>query len=158
MFGQPGNDTLHGDAPDPPSSGDNDGIDVVFGGPGDDNAYGGTGGNIELPDQNFCLVFGNLLFGGPDDDTLRGDYLNWDTNDLEGGIDLIFGASGADTIEGAEGSLIIIGDITTAQAVVIGFGNLLFGGPDNDTIKGANASAVCTGVSGVLDSYLNTAA
>ncbi len=156
IFGQPGNDTLHGDAADPPASGEDDGIDLIFGGEGNDGGYGGTGGNIELPDQDFCLTFGNLIFGGPDGDTLRGDYLNWDPNDLNGGIDLIFGASGEDTIEGSAGSLIIIGDITTAQAVVIGFGNLLFGGPDDDTIRGADAAELCTGVSSDLDSLLNS--
>lgn len=155
IFGQSGNDTLHGDAPDPTDDDEDDGIDVIFGGPGNDGAYGGTGGAIELPDQNFCLLFGNLLFGGPGNDTLRGDYLNWDTNDLEGGIDLIFGAAGSDTIEGSAGSLIIIGDITSGQAVIIAFGNLLFGGPDGDTIKGADAPSVCTGVNQDLDDLLD---
>ncbi|HRW52090.1 MAG TPA: hypothetical protein P5081_04340 [Phycisphaerae bacterium] len=156
MFGQDGADTLHGDAPDRPASGDDDGIDVIFGGDGADGIYGGSGGAIELPEQNFCLIFGNLLFGGPDDDTLRGDYLNWDTNDLEGGIDLIFGAGGADTIEGSEGSLIIVGDISTGQAVVIAFGNLLFGGVGDDVIRGADSAAICTGVSEDLDDLLDT--
>ena len=32
---------------------------------------------------------------------------------------------GADTLEGAEGSLIIVGDITAGQAIIIGFGNLV---------------------------------
>ncbi|MCB9854569.1 MAG: PEP-CTERM sorting domain-containing protein [Phycisphaerales bacterium] len=156
MFGQTGNDTLHGDAPDRPDNGDDDGIDVIFGGTGNDGIYGGSGGAIELPDQNFCLIFGNLLFGGPDDDAIRGDYLNWDTNDLEGGIDLIFGAGGNDTIEGSAGSLIIIGDITTGQAIVIAFGNLLFGGPGNDIIRGADAPVACTGVSEDLDDLLDS--
>ncbi|MGE0481889.1 MAG: hypothetical protein AB7Q17_15610, partial [Phycisphaerae bacterium] len=155
IFGQAGDDTLHGDAPDPPSGDDLDGIDVIFGGPGNDNIYGGTGGNIEVPDQNFCLLFGNLLFGGPDNDLLRGDYLNWDTNDPRGGIDLIFGAGGDDTIEGASGSLIVVGDITTGQAILIGFGNLLFGGPGNDLIKGADEVALCTGVSEDLDDLID---
>jgi Ca2+-binding RTX toxin-like protein len=156
IFGQAGDDTLHGDAPDPPSGNDEDGIDVIFGGSGNDAIYGGTGGTIELPDQNFCLLFGNLLFGGPGDDTLRGDYLNWDPNNLHGGIDLIFGAGGDDTIEGSAGSLIIVGDITTGQAIVIGFGNLLFGGPGDDIITGADAASVCTGVSQDLDDLLNS--
>lgn len=156
VFGQSGDDTLHGDAADPPDDDAEDGVDVIFGGGGNDGVYGGTGGTIELPDQNFCLLFGNLLFGGSGDDALRGDYLNWDTNDPRGGIDLIFGAGGIDTIEGAAGSLIIIGDITSGQAIVIGFGNILFGGPDNDNIYGADAAAVCSGVSDDLDDFLDT--
>jgi Ca2+-binding RTX toxin-like protein len=156
IFGQTGDDTLHGDAADPPSDGAEDGIDVIFGGPGNDGIYGGAGGKIELPDQDFCLLFGNLLFGGPDDDALRGDYLNWNTSNLRDGIDLIFGTGGNDTIEGSGGSLIIVGDITAGQAIVIGFGNLLFGGPGDDTIKGADEASVCTGVSSDLDELLNS--
>lgn len=155
IFGQAGDDTLHGDAPSAPSSGDDDGIDVIFGGPGEDRVYGGTGGKIELPAQDFCLVFGNLLFGGPGNDTLRGDYLNWDSNDPRGGIDLIFGAGGDDTIEGAGGSFIIIGDLTSGQVLIIGFGNLLFGGPGDDVMKGADAASQCSGVSQQLDDFLN---
>jgi len=155
IFGQAGDDTLHGDAADPPDSGDDDGIDVIFGGPGADGIYGGTGGQIEVPDQDFCLLFGNLLFGGPDDDTLRGDYLNWDSGDPRGGIDLIFGAGGNDTLEGAGGSLIVVGSITSGQAVVIWFGNLLFGGPGDDVIAGADAASLCTGVNEDLDDLLN---
>ncbi len=154
IFGQAGEDTLHGDGPDPRDTDDEDGIDVIFGGPGNDGAYGGTGGRIQVPSQDFCLVFGNLLFGGPDNDALRGDYLNWNTNAPEGGIDLIFGAGGNDTVEGSEGSLIIIGDITTAQAIVIAFGNLLFGGPGDDTIKGADEAAICTGINEDLDELI----
>ena len=155
IFGQEGDDTLHGDAADPPSGDDDDGIDVIFGGPGGDGLYGGTGGQIEVPNQDFCLLFGNLLFGGPDDDTLRGDYLNWDSSDPRGGIDLIFGAGGNDVIEGAGGSLIVVGDITAGQAIVVWFGNLLFGGPGDDTLRGADEAALCTGVSQDLDDLLN---
>ncbi|MCA9244445.1 MAG: PEP-CTERM sorting domain-containing protein [Phycisphaerales bacterium] len=155
MFGQDGNDTLHGDAADVPDDEADDGIDLIFCGQGNDAGYGCTAGQIELPDQNFCLRFGNLIFGGPGDDTLRGDYENWDANDPRDGIDLIFGAAGDDTIEGAEGSLIVVGDLTSGQAVIIGFGNLLFGGPDDDTIRGANAGSLCSGVSSDLDDLLN---
>ena len=155
IFGQDGDDILHGDAADPPTDDSHDGIDVIFGGTGADQIYGGTGGLVELPDQNFCLLFGNLMFGGPDDDIIRGDYLNWDVNDKQGGIDIAFGAGGNDTIEGAEGSMIVIGDITTGQAIIIGFGNLLFGGPGNDTIRGANTAELCTGVSDDLDDLLS---
>lgn len=155
IFGQAGGDTLHGDAADPPGDDSEDGIDVIFGGAGADSIYGGTGGSIELPDQDFCLLFGNLLFGGPDDDALRGDYENWDPNEPRPGIDLIFGAGGNDTIEGAEGSLIVVGDITSGQAIVIGFGNLLFGGPGDDDIFGADGAELCSGVSDDLDDLLN---
>ncbi len=153
LFGQTGNDLLHGDQPDP--SDETDGIDLIICGEGNDQAYGGTGGNIELPNQNFCLLFGNLIFGGDGNDVLRGDYLNWDTNDLEGGIDLIVGRDGNDTIEGSEGSLIIIGNISTAQAIIIGFGNILFGGTGNDIIRGANAAPLCPGENQDLDNLLN---
>ncbi len=156
MFGQDGNDTLHGDAADAPDDPADDGIDLIFGGMGNDGGYGGTGGAIELPEQDFCLQFGNLIFGGPGDDALRGDYLNWDSGDPLPGIDLIFGAAGDDTIEGAEGALIVIGDLTSGQAIIIGFGNLLFGGPDNDTIRGADAGTICTGVNADLDNVLNS--
>ncbi|MCA9251707.1 MAG: PEP-CTERM sorting domain-containing protein [Phycisphaerales bacterium] len=154
IFGQTGNDILHGDQADP--SDESDGIDLIFCGVGNDQAYGGTGGNIELPSQNFCLLFGNLIFGGDGDDVLRGDYLNWDTNDLEGGIDLIFGRDGNDTIEGSEGSLIIIGDISTAQAIIIGFGNILFGGDGNDVIRGANEAPLCPGENQDLDNIFSS--
>jgi len=155
IFGQSGDDTLHGDGPDPRTDDEEDGIDVIFGGPGEDEAYGGTGGKIEVPDQDFCLLFGNLIFGGPDGDTLRGDYLNVSTNGPSGGIDLIFGAGGDDTIEGAAGSMIIVGNLSTAQAVIIAFGNLLFGGPGEDDIYGADEAAVCTGISEDLDDIID---
>lgn len=154
VFGQSGDDILHGDQPDP--SDENDGIDLIFCGPGNDQAYGGSGGNIEIPSQDFCLLFGNLIFGGDGDDLLRGDYLNWDTDDLKGGIDLIFGRDGNDTIEGSAGSLVIIGSISTGQAIVIGFGNILFGGAGNDVIKGANAAPTCSGINQELDDLLNS--
>lgn len=155
IFGQGGDDTLHGDTelkPDPEEVG---GIDVIFGGPGADQIYGGAGGKIELPEQDFCLQWGNLLFGGPDDDLIRGDYSDWDSSDPIGGIDLIFGAGGNDTIEGAGGSLIIVGDLSAGQAVVIFFGNILFGGPGNDIIKGADSGSICTGVNEDLDDLLS---
>lgn len=155
IFGQAGNDTLHGDAATPTDDGDGDGIDLIFGGPGDDAIYGGAGGKIELPDQNFCLLFGNLLFGGPGDDLLRGDYSNWDPAEPQGGIDLIFGAAGHDTIQGGGGSLIIIGDLSAGQAIVIAFGNLLFGGPGDDVIQGADGTSACTGVHDELDDLLD---
>lgn len=155
IFGQAGADVLHGDAPSPTDDGDDDGIDIIFGGDDADQVYGGAGGAVELPDQNFCLIFGNLLFGGDGPDLLRGDYQNWDPNDLQPGIDLIFGAGDGDTIEGSAGSLIVIGNITTGQAVVIGFGNLLFGGPGNDVITGADAAYICTGQNDDLDDLLN---
>lgn len=154
LFGQAGDDKIHGDAADPPDDDALDGIDVIFGGSGADEIYGGAGGRIELPDQDFCLVFGNLMFGGTGDDTIRGDYENWDPNEPRGGIDLAFGGDGNDTIEGAGGSLIVIGDISAGQAVVIGFGNLLFGGEDNDTIRGADGATLCTGVNSDLDGLL----
>lgn len=156
IFGQGDDDVLHGDAADPPDPERDDGIDVIFGGGGNDEAYGCTGGKIELPDQNFCLIMGNLLFGGPGDDLLRGDYENWDSNDPRAGIDLAFGAAGADTIEGAGGSLIVIGDITSGQAIIIFFGNILFGGPENDIIRGADGAELCTGESEDLDDLLDT--
>ncbi|MFN0135156.1 MAG: hypothetical protein ACKVS9_03465 [Phycisphaerae bacterium] len=155
IFGQNGNDTLHGDAEDPADDASEDGIDVIFGGTGDDGIYSGTGGTIEVPDQNFCLLFGNVLFGGPGDDTIRCDYLNWDSNAPLGGIDVVLGRTGNDTIEGAEGSLIIIGDITSGQAIVIGFGNVLFGGADNDNIFGADGTDICTGASDDLDDLIS---
>jgi len=155
IFGQDGDDVLHADAPDPGDGEPDDGIDLIFCGPGNDRAYGATGGRIELPEQDFCLIFGNLMFGGPGNDTLRGDYENWDPNDPRPGIDLIFGADGEDTIEGAAGSLIVIGDITSGQAIVIGFGNLLFGGLDDDVIRGADDAEFCSGVSDDLDDLLS---
>lgn len=155
IFGGDGDDDLHGDAADPPEDGEDDGIDVIFGGNGNDRIYGDSGGKIELPDQDFCLQWGNLLFGGDGDDFLRGDYENWDPNDPRGGIDLIFGADGNDTIEGAGGSLIVVGDITAGQAVIIGFGNILFGGHGDDIIKGADTVTLCTGENDDLDNLLN---
>ncbi|MFN8422742.1 MAG: calcium-binding protein [Anaerolineae bacterium] len=155
IFGQAGADTLHGDAPSAGAGADDDGIDVILGGADDDKIYGDAGGTIEVPDQDFCLLWGNVLFGGPGADLLRGDYETWDSADPHGGIDLIFGAAGADTIEGGGGSIVVIGDITTAQVVVIWFGNLLFGGPDDDTIRGANQADLSTCTNAKLDTFLN---
>ncbi|MBK8914557.1 MAG: hypothetical protein IPM64_08125 [Phycisphaerales bacterium] len=157
VFGQSGDDTLHGDEEGAPEDDDDStgGIDLLFGGTGVDHIYGGSGGNIELPDQDFCLIFGNLIFGGPDGDVLVGDF-STPADDPQPGIDLIFGAGGDDTIEGSGGSLIVIGDITSSQAVILGFGNILFGGPGDDDIKGANDPYACTGVSDDLDDILAT--
>ena len=142
LFGQEGDDVLHGDAADPPSEDESDGIDIMFGGDGSDKLYGGTGGRVSLTSQSFCLLFGNLLFGGSGNDLLRGDYESWDADDPRGGIDLAFGGDGADTIEGGGGSLVAIGSISTLQAVVIWFGNLLLGGHGNDTIRGGDSSDI----------------
>ncbi|QOJ14063.1 MAG: hypothetical protein HRU75_05180 [Planctomycetia bacterium] len=157
VFGMSGNDTLHGDEEGAPEEDDDStgGIDLIFGGTGEDEIYGGSGGKIELPDQNFCLIFGNLLFGGPNNDFLRGDFFT-PGDDPQAGIDLIFGAGGDDTLEGSEGSLIVIGDITSGQAVILGFGNILFGGPGNDTIKGADDPYACSGENAQLDAILST--
>lgn len=155
VFGQGGDDTLHGDAPSAGDDVDDDGVDALFGGPGADKLYGGAGGLIEVPDQDFCLLWGNLLFGGDGDDLLRGDYEDWDAAAPRGGIDLAFGAAGVDTIEGGGGSIIVIGDLTSGQAVVIWFGNLLFGGPDDDAIRGADAADLSTCSNATLDGFLN---
>ncbi|RIL12495.1 hypothetical protein DCC79_01240 [bacterium] len=157
VFGQLDDDILHGDAPTAGTGAGDDGIDVLFGGPGDDKLYGGSGGTIKLPGQDFCLLWGNLLFGGAGGDLLRGDYETWDSSAPQGGIDLAFGGPGGDTIEGAGGSLVVIGDITSLQAVVIWFGNLLFGGADDDTIRGADAADLGGCVNAELAGFLSDA-
>ncbi|MCB9176077.1 MAG: hypothetical protein H6648_02880 [Caldilineae bacterium] len=144
IFGQEGDDRLHGDASSPPTGGGSDGIDVIFGGPDDDAIYSGTGGDIEVPSADICVRFGNLLFGGPGDDLLRGDYEAWDPANPRGGIDLAFGADGDDTLQGAGGSVLFFGDLSSLQVVVIWFGNLLFGGRGDDRIEGGDRGDLST--------------
>jgi len=140
IFGLAGNDKVY--------SGDN--IDIVFGNSGDDEIEADDGGPL------FYIVyegvtngfrFGNLVFGGPGDDTvtggkdvdllfgganpdkIRGAYtydfwrhpkISCDCTVLDLGFDydLIFGGAGNDDLDGGFGT------------------DFVFGGPDNDTIKG----------------------
>ncbi len=155
VFGQDGDDVLHGDVDAKADGDDADGIDVLFGGAGDDEAYGGAGGNLHVPEQDLCLRFGNVLFGGAGDDLLRGDYADWDAASPQGGIDLAFGAAGADTIEGGGGSILVLGDLSSFQVVVLWFGNVLFGGADDDTIRGGDAADLATCSDAAVDAFLN---
>ncbi len=150
IFGQKGNDILHGDKEDPGKG--EDGIDLIFGGEGNDRIYGGAGGTIKVGDD-FNFLFGNLLFGGPGNDFIRGDYKNWknDEKDKEGGLDLIFGGTDNDTIQGSNGGVLAVGNIQS-NLVFLALGNLLFGGPGNDRIEGANRAKAGNGL--LLDQVL----
>ncbi len=131
MFGQGGNDVMNANDPNQPSSNAADGIDLMFGGPGDDELYGDGGGLVTIG-TSAGFTFGNLMFGESGADIIKGGYQNPDPNNPPDGIDLIFGAGDDDTIDGGIGSYIVV--IAGSGAFAVDFGDLIFGGPDNDTI------------------------
>jgi Ca2+-binding RTX toxin-like protein len=130
LFGQDGDDTVHGDDPD--GNRDDDDIDFIFGGMGDDPELNGhDGGLIEFDTDDdgtneFELFFGNLIFGSQGDDGI-----------LAGkGLDLLFGGDDNDTIEAGYGVRLQFG-----SAVTLDFGDLIFGSAGDDTIHGDQPEA-----------------
>ncbi|TWU57910.1 dockerin type I domain-containing protein [Rubripirellula reticaptiva] len=107
LEGDDGNDQLHGD----------DGRDELFGGNDDDYLWAGQG-------------VGNLLDGGPGDDTIIGSDEGRDDpdpSDTRYFGDVIFGGLGNDNISGLGGS------------------DVIDGGEGNDTINGGNHADIITG-------------
>ncbi|MEP0848408.1 MAG: hypothetical protein HRF50_16490 [Phycisphaerae bacterium] len=130
VFGGGGGDTIHADVPQDPNSGTDDGMDLIFGGDGADKIYAGTGGEIVIAGESF--LFGNLLFGGSGDDEITADYQQGDPNNPEEGIDLIFGGPDDDTIKAGPGADVTIGQIP--NVFYVNFGNIVFGAEGNDNI------------------------
>lgn len=134
QFGQGDRDRLHANEPNQPSGGgtSGDGIDLQFGGPGDDKLYG-DGGGIVVIGTSAAFYFGNLMFGEGGADVLDGGYQNPDvSSSAPFGIDLQFGGPGPDTIDGRTGSHIVV--LGTGFLFDVDFGDLIFGGTENDTI------------------------
>lgn len=134
QFGQGDQDILRAGEPNQPSGGgtSGDGIDLQFGGPGDDKLYG-DGGGIVVIGTSAAFYFGNLMFGENGADTLDGGYQNPDvSSSAPFGIDLMFGGPGPDTIDGRTGSHIVV--LGTGFLFDVDFGDLIFGGTENDTI------------------------
>lgn len=134
LFGQGGEDELHGNAPTSSTGPDDGDLDIIFGGPDGDFIYGGGGGLVVISPVSF--VFGDIIFGEGGPDVIRGDVQFPGGNDPKNGIDLIFGGAGGDDIDTGPGSKIDI-----SGAVVINFGSIVFGGEGDDVIVGSNTSA-----------------
>lgn len=169
VFGGPGDDVLRAKYENPSTGGGDDdarpGIDFIFSGPENDEIVAGAGSTIFIKAGPTIIPFGNLLFGGPGDDVIKGANeaplpdvdLPIDPNAIPvpggslaeylEGMDLIFAGPGDDTVESYNGiDLIFGGDgmdelvaehggVLVIAAVPIPFGNLIFGGDDEDTIE-----------------------
>lgn len=146
-FGGPGTDSLDGetgmdlqfggDGPDTIDGGV--GIDLQFGSQGDDTMYGGDGGlvTIVIDAVPVPISFGNLQFGGDDEDTLDSEGVFFPPLLYE--IDLQFGNDCDDTIRGGAGLLDLQfgnrGDDTMYGEASI---DLMFGNRGRDTLYGGD--------------------
>lgn len=178
VFGGDGNDQIFCRYENPSTSGGDDnetaGIDLVFGGGGDDEIEGGKGSLIYIsPAATPTLIpFGNMMFGGPGADTIKGaggapapaDILPVDPEaipvpdgtlaDYLEGMDLIFAGTGDDRVESYDGIDIVFGwdgddelvaengGVMLIAATPIPFGNLIFGNEGKDIIRSAGRAAL----------------
>ena len=83
QFGNLGNDTMNGEG----------NIDLMFGGPGTDTMEGELGGTL-ITISGVPVRFGNLMFGGSEDDTMTGG----------GDFDVMFGNTENDIMKGGKNS------------------------------------------------------
>src|SRR5262249_6931591 len=141
--------------------------DFMFGGDGNDTMYGSGGTDIgsiiDLAGGDFCnfgtnnagsgsgdeghfgkgdWILGNLMLGGPGNDTMVGGngidvmlgQAGNDTMDGDDNIDIMLGGDGEDEMEGGDGGVLF-----TVKFILYGvpvevevrLGNLMFGGNDN---------------------------
>ncbi|MCP3981106.1 MAG: hypothetical protein GY716_17550 [bacterium] len=147
MFGQPGGDRMVGDR----DAGLGDGIDMMFGGAGDDTMSGSNGGLLKVG-QNFEFKLGNVMFGGGDNDSMTS----------RDGVDVMFGGPGNDTMSAGDGEVLSLsngnftldlGDLMFGQGEddvmfgddVGGTGlDVMFGGPGNDSMTGSHGGRLHT--------------
>ena len=125
QFGGIGTDTMYGA----------DGVDLQFGNAGDDTIYGkeyidlqfgaavadtmfGEEGGVLFTINSVSVRFGNLMFGGIDNDTMSGG----------GDLDVMFGLDGDDIIAGYDGNFVAAGIDA----------DWMFGGNGNDDMEGDN--------------------
>jgi len=156
LFGDENIDLLLGwDGDDTMDGGDH--IDVMFGNKGNDTMEGGPGYKITNDIPFVCkFEIGNLMFGGPDDDTMNGcDGLDVifglagnDTINASNQVDVLFGNAGDDTITAGDGGALFYIIPTPGVTNGIRLGAVVFGGPDNDTIEGGNDIDVLFGGGG----------
>lgn len=132
LFGGPGNDKLHGDR-DGNGTPQADGIDLLIGNGGADEAYGGAGGIVEL-NGSVQIRFGNFFFGNSGDDRLVANYLNANPPAEQSGIDLMFGGTDHDVIDGDGGGDITLPSPPAIPQFFVNFGNLMIGGPGPDDL------------------------
>ncbi|MBL8879746.1 MAG: hypothetical protein JNG88_11560, partial [Phycisphaerales bacterium] len=134
LIGGTGDDELHGDRPtEPTSSPTDDGFDVILGNAGDDGLYGGRGGEMQFT-TSVQFKMGTLAIGGPDNDTIYGDYLNFDPSDRKDGIDIVIAGAGNDYVDIGPGDNLQIG--SGSNQITIDFGGLVIGHTGSDTILG----------------------
>lgn len=155
VIGWKGNDKLFGDEnidlmlgwDDDDEMDGGDGIDLMFGNKGNDTMSGGGGYKITNNIPFICkFEIGNLMFGGPGDDTMMGGegldvMFGLDGADMmysSNQVDIVFGNKGDDTILGDDGGALFYIIPTPGVTNGIRLGNLIFGGPGNDTIEGGN--------------------
>ncbi len=104
---------------------DDNAIDILFGGAGNDTLYG-YGGDDDLHGGND----NDILFGGDDDDNLEGDAGNDYLNGGDGDDDL-FGGTGDDILDGGAGVDALNGNLGN---------DVLNGGDGNDNLYGDNGT------------------
>lgn len=161
QWGNLGDDTMNGD----------DNMDLMFGGPGQDVMEGELGGTLLIV-SGVPVRFGNVMFGGDDNDqeTGGGDFDiifgNKEDDRLIGGknssfhplgidTDLIFGGPGndyadghhrTDLIFGQDGDDELHGDL--GALIQVNSHDIIFGGDGDDQIFGGNGNDLCFGNKG----------
>lgn len=133
LTGSPGDDSIH--------AGDDD--DYIDGGPGVDDIYGGMGADTLSGGTGTDDIYGDtggittgdsdVIYGGDDDDYLRGD----------GGADTIYGGSGDDAIDGGSGADTMYGEagVDFIHDNDGTGGDTLNGGDDRDELFSDDAAA-----------------
>ncbi len=139
FFGEGGDDLIVGgdeNPSDPNAPNLLPGIDIAFGMAGDDRILVGDGGNFTTtasqPPCPFPVKLGNLVFGGTGKDTIV----------AKDGIDVLFGGPDDDTITAGKGHVFTFDcNHNSRPELKIAFGDLVFGRAGDDTIHGDDPAA-----------------
>ena len=157
LFGGSGNDTIDGGAGDDLIEGGTD-VDLIYGGADDDSIDSGSGadivyggdGNDELDNRGNTSAFGELLYGGEDDDLIHFSQF---------GSETAYGGNGVDTIDTSAFNGQYVLDLNTGvtnfSERAFEFENAIFGN-GADSVTGTSGSNSID--AGAGDDTINTGA
>lgn len=135
---------------------DDNAVDTIDGGAGDDMIYGYGGNDVLFGGNDNDILFGgngnDTLDGGSGTDALYGGSGN-DTLDGGSGVDTLYGGTGSDTASFASSNSAITVSLITNIATGNGTDTLIsieniLGSDNNDTIIGSNAAHTLNGGAG----------